>query len=205
MKKVFVIAEAGVNHNGSVVLAKKLIDAAHDAGADAVKFQTFNSEKCLCKTAPKAEYQVRTMGKNISQLEMVKKLELNAAEHRELVAHCKKKRITFLSTAFDLDSVDLLCDLGVSTFKIPSGELTNLPLVRKIGGLKKKIILSTGMANIKEIKETVDVLIGQGTLKRNITILHCNTEYPTPFEDVNLLAMLNIRDVFKVEDRKSVV
>ena len=198
MKKIFIIAEAGVNHNGSLDLAKKMIDAAVEAGADAVKFQTFKAEKVISKYAPKAEYQKKTTTADESQLEMVKKLELDAAAHRTLIDYCKKKNIQFLSTPFDLESIDLLNELDLDIFKIPSGEITNLPYLRKIGSLKKEIILSTGMANLGEIEDALDVLVGAGTEFKDITVLHCNTEYPTPFEDVNLKAMLTIKAAFPV-------
>ncbi len=196
MKKIFIIAEAGVNHNGSLDLAKKMIDAAVEAGADAVKFQTFKAEKVISKYAPKAEYQKKTTTADESQLEMVKKLELDAAAHRTLIDYCKKKNIQFLSTPFDLESIDLLNGLGLDIFKIPSGEITNLPYLRKIGALKKEIILSTGMADLREIENALDVFIGAGTKLKDIIVLHCNTEYPTPVEDVNLNAMLTIKATF---------
>ena len=194
--KTFIIAEAGVNHNGSPKLAKKMIDAAIDAHADAVKFQTFTANKIMCRSAQKADYQKQTSDKNESQYEMIKKLELDAVAHRELIAYCRQKNIQFLSTPFDLESINLLHDLGMKTFKIPSGEITNLPYLRKIGVLKKEIILSTGMADLGEIEDALDVLTGAGTKLKDITVLHCNTEYPTPFEDVNLKAMLTIKAAF---------
>ena len=194
--KTFIIAEAGVNHNGSLELAKKMINAAVEAGADAVKFQTFKAEKVISRYAPKAEYQKKTTTADESQLEMVKKLELDAAAHQTLINYCKKKNIRFLSTPFDLESIDLLNELGLDILKIPSGEITNLPYLRKIGALKKEIILSTGMADLGEIEDALDVLIKAGTARENITVLHCNTEYPTPFEDVNLRAMLTIKADF---------
>lgn len=195
---IFIIAEAGVNHNGSIDTAKRLIDTSIDAGADAVKFQTFKAEKIVSRYAPKAEYQKKTTDKEESQLEMVKKLELDINAHKQLIHYCKEKNIIFLSTPFDLESIDLLNEFGLEIFKIPSGEITNLPYLKKIGGLKKKIILSTGIADMGEIEDALDVLTEGGTRKEDIIILHCNTEYPTPFEDVNLLAMLSIRDAFKV-------
>ena len=199
MEKVFIIAEAGVNHNGSAAVARKMIDVAKTAGADAVKFQTFKAEAVISKLAPKAEYQKKTTGEHESQLEMAKKLEFGINVHKELINYCKKKGILFLSTPFDLESIDLLNELGLGIIKIPSGEITNLPYLRKIGGLKKEIILSTGMSDLDEIKEALDVLTKAGTLKENISILHCNTEYPTPMKDVDLLAMLTIRDTFKLK------
>jgi len=198
LKKVFIIAEAGVNHNGSVKMAKELVNVAKEAGADAVKFQTSKADRVISRFAPKAEYQKKTTGGLESQLEMAKKLVLDEEAHRKLINDCKKKGIMFLSSPFDLESIDLLDDLGLKVFKIPSGEITNLPYLRKLGSLRKKIIMSTGMANLEEIKVALDTLTVCGTPKKDISILHCNTEYPTPFEDVNLLAMLTIRDTFKV-------
>lgn len=192
----FIIAEAGVNHNGDINLAKKLIDVAVDAGADAVKFQSFKTESLVSKKAIKAEYQKKTTNINESQFEMIKKLELDIDAHKNLMAYCKEKNIIFLSTPFDLDSINLLHSLGLETFKIPSGEITNLPYLRHIGQLDKKIILSTGMANIEEIELALDILITAGSKKKNITILHANTEYPTPMEDVNLKAMQTIANTF---------
>ena len=197
--KTFIIAEAGVNHNGSLEMAVQLIDVAVAAGADAVKFQTFKAEKVISVNAPKAGYQKETTGSDESQLEMVKKLELDEAAHTRLIQHCQDKGIEFLSTPFDLESIDLLNRLGLDVFKIPSGEITNLPYLRKLGALKKRLILSTGMADLGEIEDALDVLTESGTPLGNITVLHCNTEYPTPFEDVNLLAMLTIKNAFGVE------
>jgi N,N'-diacetyllegionaminate synthase len=194
--KTFIIAEAGVNHNGSLELAKKMIDVAVDAGADAVKFQTFKAEKVVSKYAPKAEYQKKTTTVNESQLEMVRKLELDEVAHEKLLTYCRSRNIQFLSTPFDLESIDLLNKLGLEIFKIPSGEITNLPYLRKIGALKKEIILSTGMANLGEIEDALNVLICAGTKLKDITVLHCNTEYPTPMQDVNLKAMLTIKSAF---------
>ena len=196
MDKVFIIAEAGVNHNGSIALAKKLIDVASEAGADAVKFQTFKAEKVVSKNAPKAAYQKKTTDPTESQFEMIKKLELDVNAHKELMTYCKQKHIMFLSTPFDHDSIELLNDLGLEIFKIPSGEITNLPYLRHIGSLKKRVIMSTGMADIGEIEDALDVLITAGTPKKNITILHANTMYPTPMEDVNLRAMQTIACTF---------
>jgi N,N'-diacetyllegionaminate synthase len=197
MNKVFIIAEAGVNHNGDLGLAKKLIDAACFAGADAVKFQTFNSKRLVSKFAQKAEYQKLSTDVNESQLEMLKKLELSKEGHYELLAYCRLKNIMFLSSPFDLESVDFLKDLGLDVFKIPSGEITNLPFLRKIGSLKKTVILSTGMSDLSEVEDALNILVESGTDKRNISILHCNTEYPTPFTDVNLNAMKSLADTFK--------
>ena len=196
MNKTIIIAEAGVNHNGSLEMALQLIDVAVAAGADAIKFQTFKAEKVIAVHAPKAGYQKETTGSDESQLEMVKKLELDEAAHIQLYQYCQIKGILFLSAPFDLESIDLLKRLGLEIFKIPSGEITNLPYLRKMGALKKRLILSTGMADLDEIKDALDVLSEAGTSLESITILHCNTEYPTPFEDVNLRAMLTIQNAF---------
>ena len=190
---VFIIAEAGVNHNGSLKLAKELIDAAAKSGADAVKFQTFKAENLVSKTAEKADYQKKTTDALESQFDMIKKLELDVDTHKELIAHCQKKDIMFLSTPFDHESINLLVDLGLQIFKIPSGEITNLPYLRHIGALDKKVVLSTGMSNLKEVGDALNILINAGTSKDNITVLHANTMYPTPMEDVNLNAMLTIQ------------
>jgi N,N'-diacetyllegionaminate synthase len=195
-RKTLIIVEAGVNHNGSIELAQKMIDAAVEAGADAIKFQTFKAEKVVSRYAPKAEYQKKTTTDGESQLEMIKKLELDAAAHQTLIDYCKKRNIQFLSTPFDFESIDLLDELGLDIFKIPSGEITNLPYLRKIGVLRKKIVLSTGMATLGDIEDVLDVLMEAGTVRENMTVLHCNTEYPTPMEDVNLRAMLTIRSTF---------
>jgi N,N'-diacetyllegionaminate synthase len=194
--KTFIIAEAGVNHNGNIAIAKKMIDAAASAGADAVKFQTFQAEKITIRQAPKANYQIETTGAKETQFEMLKKLELDEVSHRLLMDYCVKRRIIFLSTPFDIESIEMLVELGLNTFKIPSGEITNLPYLGKIGSLKKKIILSTGMADMKEVEEALALLTSAGTPKKNITILHCNTEYPTPFNDANLLAMTTMKRIF---------
>lgn len=199
MKKIFIIAEAGVNHNGNLKLAKKLVDVAVTSGADAVKFQTFKAEKVISKFAQKAEYQKATTGAAESQLDMVKKLELDEAAHHELIAYCKTKNILFLSTPFDHESIDLLDHLGMQIFKIPSGEITNLPYLRHIGSLKKEVILSTGMADLGEIEDALDVLALSGTPKEQITVLHATTEYPCPIEDVNLRAMQTIAAAFGVK------
>ena len=196
---IFIIAEAGVNHNGSPELAKKLIDIAADAGADAVKFQTFKADKLVSKTAKKAEYQQQTTDAEESQHEMIKKLELDEATHKELIAYCKTRNILFLSTPFDHDSIDLLNRLGMKIFKIPSGEITNLPYLRHIGSLGKEVVLSTGMADLGEIEDALDILSASGTPKERITVLHATTEYPCPIEDVNLKSMQTIRDAFGVK------
>ncbi len=196
--RVLIIAEAGVNHNGSIQLAKKLIDKAVFSGADAVKFQTFKAKNVLSKNAPKADYQKQTTNLRESQFDMIKRLELDERAHQELIAYCKKANIMFLSTPFDLDSVDLLNELGLQIFKIPSGEITNLPYLRRIGSLCKEVILSTGMSDLEEIGEAIKILTNAGTLKENITVLHANTMYPTPMEDVNLRAILTIQNKFDV-------
>ncbi|WP_310438774.1 N-acetylneuraminate synthase [Sulfuricurvum sp.] len=196
---IFVIAEAGVNHNGSITLAKQLIDVASDAGADAVKFQTFKADNLVSKTAQKADYQKQTTDTSESQYEMLKKLELNTTAHHELIAYCNTKDILFLSTAFDHESITLLNNLGVNIFKIPSGEITNLPYLRHIGSLGKKIILSSGMANLGEIEAALEVLTKAGTPKELITVLHATTEYPCPIEEVNLRAMNTIATAFGVK------
>jgi len=196
MNRVYIIAEAGINHNGSVTIAKKMIDVAVDAGADAVKFQTFRAEKVVSRYAPKAEYQKHTTGEEESQLEMAKKLELSHKHFKELAEYCKVKKIQFLSTPFDFESIDFLVGIDVDIFKIPSGEITNLPYLRKIGTLNKKLIMSTGMADLAEIEDAIKILTNSGTNRDHITILHCNTEYPTPHEDANLLAMIAIKEAF---------
>jgi N,N'-diacetyllegionaminate synthase len=200
MSKTLIIAEAGVNHNGDIDLAKQLIDIAAEAGADIVKFQTFKTEKLVSTAARKADYQVNNMPGETdnSQFAMLKKLELSPADHLELMAHCQLRNIQFLSTAFDLESLDFLAGLGIDIFKIPSGEITNLPYLRKIGSFNGQVIASTGMATMDDISAMLDVLITAGTEQKNITVLHCNTDYPSPFRDVNLRAMQTIGDTFGV-------
>jgi len=196
---VFIIAEAGVNHNGSVDLARKLIDVASTSGADAVKFQTFKAETLVAKNTQKADYQKQTTDESESQFDMIKKLELDVDTHKELIDYCQEKNIMFLSTPFDHESIDLLSDLGLQIFKIPSGEITNLPYLRHVGSLGKQVILSTGMSNLEEVRDALNILINAGTSKDNITVLHANTMYPTPMEDVNLNAMLTIQKEFSVD------
>jgi len=193
---VYIIAEAGVNHDGDIDIAKRLIDAAANAGADAVKFQTFKASEIVTAQAQKAAYQKETSDSAESQLMMLKKLELDAEAHTELLAHCKTKNIEFLSTPFDSESLDMLLEMGISVIKIPSGEITNLPYLRHAGAKDKKIIVSTGMATLLEVKEAVQALEQAGTSLANITLLHCNTQYPTPFEDANLRAMQTLVDTF---------
>jgi len=195
---VFIVAEAGVNHNGKLELAKKLIDVASEAGADAIKFQTFKAKNLVSKNTQKASYQKQTTCKKESQHDMLKKLELDVKTHKELIVYCNKKNIMFLSTPFDSQSIKLLHELNLSIFKIPSGEITNFPYLKKIAKLDKKIILSTGMSTLSEISDALNILTNNGTKKRNITILHANTMYPTPMEDVNLNAMLSIGKTFDV-------
>jgi N,N'-diacetyllegionaminate synthase len=195
MSKVFIIAEAGVNHNGSLELAKQLVDVAKLANCDAVKFQTFIAENLVSKIAKKAEYQIKNTEKSAeSQLEMVKKLELSFDDFRQLKSYCEQKEIMFLSTPFDHESIDFLASIGVEIFKIPSGEITNLPYLRKINSLQREVILSTGMANMEEIAAALKLLKDC----KKITVLHANTEYPTPMQDVNLLAMQTIAKEFNV-------
>lgn len=193
----FIIAEAGVNHNGNIDLAKRMIDVASEYNVDAIKFQTFKTENLVSKMAKKAKYQNNTTDQNESQFDMIKKLELDIETHKELIEYCKNKKIMFLSTPFDLESIDLLNDLGLEIFKIPSGEITNLPYLEKIGKLKKKVILSTGMSTLNEIESALNILRENGT--KDITVLHCNTEYPTPMGDVNLNAMNTIKEKLNVE------
>ncbi len=191
-QKVFIIAEAGVNHNGQLATAKKLIDAAAQAGADAVKFQTFRAEELVSATAPKAAYQKKTTARGESQFKMLKRLELSEKAHHELFGHCQKRGIKFLSTPFDIKSLELLTQMGMDTIKVPSGEITNLPFLRTVGRLRKKVILSTGMADLEEIKRAMLILSASGTPKSQVTVLHCHTEYPTLFRDANLNAIKTI-------------
>ncbi|WP_319467460.1 N-acetylneuraminate synthase [uncultured Pseudodesulfovibrio sp.] len=191
-EKIFIIAEAGVNHNGDEDMAFRLVDAAAEAGADAVKFQTFKAELLVTGDAGKAEYQKSSTAGDDSQINMLRGLELDGDMHHRLADYCKEKGILFLSTAFDLPSVDLLDSMGLDIFKIPSGEITNLLFLRKIGGLGKRVIMSTGMSMPDEIAAALEVLVKAGTPLERISVLHCNTEYPTPFEDVNLRAMNSI-------------
>ncbi len=193
---VFIIAEAGVNHNGNLALAKKLVEAAAEAGADAVKFQTFKTEEIVAASAPKASYQTKNTSSEETQYKMLKKLELSENDFFKLQDHCAKHGIAFMSTPFDHSSIDLLVKMGLEIFKIPSGEITNLPYLRKIGSLQKKLILSTGMSDLAEVKAAVDVLLDSGTTKKHLILLHCNTQYPTPFEDVNLPAMNTLKTFF---------
>ncbi|MBT6008607.1 MAG: N-acetylneuraminate synthase [Rhodobacterales bacterium] len=195
---VFIIAEAGVNHNGSIGNAYRLIDVAVESGANAVKFQTFRAESLVSKSAKKADYQKQTTNELESQFEMIKKLELDVDAHKKLIKYCNEKGIMFLSTPFDHDSINLLNELDLKIFKIPSGEITNLPYLRHIGSLAKQVILSTGMSTLQEVGDALTILVDAGTKKENITVLHANTMYPTPMEDVNLNAMQTMRQEFNV-------
>ena len=221
--KTYIIAEAGVNHNGSLKIATQLIDIALEAGADAVKFQTFNASKVISHNAPKADYQIAMTGAAESQLEMVKKLELDMAAHRLLIEHCAKRKIAFLSAPFDLDSVNLLQSLDIAQFKIPSGEITNAPLLLEVARTKKPIILSTGMSTLSDVEKALSVLafgymyeidvapsiagfetaycsaIGQAILRKNVILLHCTTEYPAPFDEVNLRVMDTLGSAFGLQ------
>ncbi len=193
-----IIAEAGVNHNGDLDLARRLVDAAAEAGADLVKFQTFNADRLVTVDAGKAEYQRASADAQESQHAMLRRLELTREMHEKLIEHCESRGIPFFSTAFDLESVDLLVELGLDRFKVPSGEITNLPYLRRVGMHGKPVILSTGMSTLEEIGAALSALEEAGTPRTRITVLHCNTEYPTPMGDVNLRAMLTIRDAFGV-------
>ncbi len=193
MSKTIIIAEAGVNHNGDMDIARKLIDAAADAGADYVKFQTFKTEKLVSPKAEKASYQKKNTGDgDNSQFAMLKKLELSEENHHELISHCRKRNISFLSTGFDTDSIDFLDTLGIPFYKIPSGEIDNKPYLRHIAAKRKPVILSSGMSELDEIIQAIEVLEQGGITREMISVLHCNTEYPTPMQDVNLLAMCDI-------------
>ena len=197
VSKVMIIAEAGVNHNGDISLAKKSVDAAVEAQVDAVKFQTFKAEQIVTDKAPKANYQKKVTNNSESQYNMLKKLELNLKAHKELIAYCKEKGILFLSTPFDFESIELLDSLGMEIFKIPSGEITHLPYLEKIGEKRKEVILSTGMSTLDEVEAAVSILKSKGTT--DITLLHCTTQYPTPMEEVNLKAMLTLKERFGLE------
>ena len=198
-KRIFIIAEAGVNHNGKIRFAKNLIKEAAKSGADAVKFQTFKAETLVTKNAKKAKYQISKGDKNNKQYQMLKELELTEKMHVECVKECKKNNILFMSSPFDISSVNFLLKLNLKIFKIPSGEITNLPLLKHIGSLNKKLILSTGMSNLKEIKEAIKTLIKYGTKKQKITVLHCNSDYPSPFKDLNLRVINFLHDKLKLD------
>jgi len=196
--KILIIAEAGVNHNGNILLAKELIDIAADSGADLVKFQTFNSSKLVTLSASKADYQSLLTGSSESQYMMLNKLELTESMHHELIAHSHSKGIGFFSTGFDIESIDMLIRLGQKRIKIPSGEITNLPLLRHVGKMNKEVILSTGMSDLGEVEKAIDILESSGTQKKKITVLHCTSAYPAPMVDINLLAMKTIQNKLQV-------
>jgi N,N'-diacetyllegionaminate synthase len=196
--RTLIIAEAGVNHNGDINMAKKLIDIAAQAGADLVKFQTFSADRLVTQSAAKAEYQSLATNSSESQHEMLRKLELTESMHHDLISHCASQNIGFLSTGFDIESIDLLIRFGQELFKIPSGEITNLPYLQHIGKLDKKVILSTGMSNLDEIEAAINVLEASGTDRSKVTVLHCTTAYPVPMSDVNLRAMQSIQSKFNV-------
>lgn len=191
MNPVYIIAEAGVNHNGSIEIAKKLIDEAKKAGADAVKFQTFKAEKLVSSSASKADYQKKNTSSEESQLEMLKKLELSDEDHRVLLQYCKDKKIEFLSSPFDEESAEFLIGLGLKTLKIPSGEITNIPFLKYLSDKKIKILLSTGMSDLSEVSEAVAVLKNS-----DLTLLHCVTEYPAPYNEINLNAIKTLKNKF---------
>ena len=196
--RTLIIAEAGVNHNGDLLLAKQLIDVAAEAGADYVKFQTFSADRIVSQSASKAEYQQQVTDASETQYEMLKRLELSNEMHLELIKHCEEQSIKFLSTGFDVESVDLLVELGIDLIKIPSGEINNLPYLRYIGSLGLPVILSTGMSTMDEIGNALTVLEGSGLSRSQVTVLHCTTEYPTPMVDVNLRALNSINKTFGV-------
>lgn len=197
--KTLIIAEAGVNHNGDLEMARRLVEVAAQSGADFVKFQTFKADRLVTRQAAKADYQRQLTAENESQYDMIHRLELTPEMHVELIEHCRSQGIRFLSTGFDIESLDLLAGFGIALFKIPSGEITNLPYLQHIGRMRKRVILSTGMADMTEIGSALRELELAGTPRQQITVLHCNTEYPTPMRDVNLRAMLSIRDVYGVD------
>lgn len=199
MNKTIIIAEAGVNHNGDIETAKKLIDAAAEIEVDYIKFQTFKADRIVTKSAKKANYQIKNQDKSDdSQFNMLKKLELSEKDHYKLIEYCKSKKIKFMSSAFDIEGLKLLNKLNLDFFKIPSGEITNYPYLNQISKFNKKIILSTGMSNINEIKAALDILTSKKISLNQITVLHCNTEYPTSFTDVNLKAMINMKNLLNV-------
>lgn len=199
MKHIQIIAEAGVNHNGDLDQALRLIDVAANAGADSVKFQTFNSKSLVSESARKASYQIQNTGHNESQLSMLQSLELSREQHLKLIRHCESHGIEFLSTPFDDDSVHLLTELGVQKLKVPSGEITNIPYLRIIGKQDKPVYLSTGMSTLGEVEKAINTLTDSGLARDRITVLHCSTEYPTPMVDVNLLAMRTLAEALKIE------
>jgi len=196
--KTLIIAEAGVNHNGNLDIAKKLIDVASNAKVDFIKFQTYKTKNLVSSNAKMADYQIKNISSNLSQFEMLKKLELSFSDFQELISYSKSKKIGFLSSPFDIESIDYLNKLEIDFIKIPSGEITNFPYLEKIASISKKVILSTGMSTLKEIESALDILTSKNLKKKDITLLHCNTEYPTPFVDVNLKAMENLKNHFDI-------
>lgn len=196
--KTLIIAEAGVNHNGNLDIAKKLIDVASNAKVDFIKFQTYKTKNLVSSNAKMADYQIKNISSNLSQFEMLKKLELSFSDFQELISYSKSKKIGFLSSPFDIESIDYLNKLEIDFIKIPSGEITNFPYLEKIASISKKVILSTGMSTLKEIESALDILTSKNLKKKDITLLHCNTEYPTPFDDVNLKAMENLKNHFDI-------
>lgn len=198
-QKCLIIAEVGVNHNGDTDIAKKLVEAACDAGADLVKFQTFTADRLVTAQASMAEYQVLNIGESITQYEMLRRLELSSKQHTEIATHCKSIGIEFFSTAFDTRGLDYLKKFGMQRFKVASGEITNFPYLVRVASFGRPVILSTGMCNLGEIEAAIHVLESNGLERRLVTVLHCNTAYPTPVGDVNLRAMLSIRQAFGVE------
>lgn len=199
LSKVTIIAEAGVNHNGDLAMAKSLIEIAADAGADYVKFQTFKTEELVSREAKQADYQIKNTGKTEGQFDMLKRLELSQENHLELIDHCNKNKIKFLSSAFDLESVDFLKKLNLGVWKIPSGEITNYFYLKKIAAFNEQTILSTGMSTLDEVKEAVDLMLSFGLSKDKLIVLHCTSDYPTSFQDVNLKAMLTIQNKLDVK------
>jgi N,N'-diacetyllegionaminate synthase len=199
MSKVLVIAEAGVNHNGDLAIAKEMIEVAHEAGANFVKFQTFQAHKLVTKDALKANYQIENDSPIENQFDMLRALELTPDDHFELINHCKQTGIGFLSTAFDLESLEFLNSNEINLIKVPSGEITNLPYLRRIGQLGREVVLSTGMSTLDEIGRALQAIESQGLKREKITVLHCTSAYPTPFPDVNLKAMISIRDQYNVK------
>lgn len=201
MQHVLIIAEAGVNHNGSIDMAKQLVDKAVEAGVDIIKFQTFKAEKLVSKSAKQAEYQKKNIGNDAddSQYNMLKKLELSKHDHHTLIEYCQERGIKFFSTAFDMESIEYLHSLKLGLWKIPSGEITNYPYLKKIAQYGEPVILSTGMSELSDIESAINTLIKNGLKREQISLLHCNTEYPTPYEDVNLMAMQEIKEKFYLE------
>jgi N,N'-diacetyllegionaminate synthase len=201
MQHVLIIAEAGVNHNGSIEIAKQLVDKAVEAGVDIIKFQTFKAEKLVSKSAKQAEYQKKNIGNEAddSQYNMLKKLELSEQDHQILIDYCQKKGIKFFSTAFDMESIDYLHSLNLGLWKIPSGEITNYPYIKKIAQYGEPVILSTGMCELDDISAAMNALVKNGVKQEQVTLLHCNTEYPTPYKDVNLRAMLELQEQYHVK------